>query len=94
MTRYAMVIDVTRCDGCYNCFIVCKDEYCDQAKPGYSAPQPMTGQHWMKIIPVERGTVPQSQAGLHRAALHAVRGCPSVQPARTGPSTSVTTASS
>jgi Fe-S-cluster-containing dehydrogenase component len=59
MTRYAMVIDVTRCDGCYNCFIACKDEYCDQTKPGYSAPQPMTGQYWMKIIPVERGQYPK-----------------------------------
>ena len=59
MTRYAMVIDVTRCDGCYNCFIVCKDEYCNQEKKGYSAAQPMTGQDWMKIIPVERGQFPK-----------------------------------
>ena len=59
MPRYGMVIDVTKCDGCYNCFIACKDEYCEQAKPGYSAAQPMTGQEWMKIIPKERGQFPK-----------------------------------
>ncbi|NLO27165.1 MAG: oxidoreductase [Actinobacteria bacterium] len=59
MPRYGMVIDVTKCDGCYNCFIACKDEYCEQEKKGYSAAQPMTGQDWMKIIPVERGQFPK-----------------------------------
>ncbi len=59
MTRYAMVVDVTRCDGCYNCFIACKDEYAEIAHPGYSAAQPMTGQNWMNIIPKERGQYPK-----------------------------------
>jgi Fe-S-cluster-containing dehydrogenase component len=59
MTRYGMVIDVTRCDGCYNCFLVCKDEYAQQAHAGYTAAQPMTGQEWMKILPVERGQFPK-----------------------------------
>jgi len=59
MPRYGMVVDITKCDGCYNCFIACKDEYCNQAKPGYSAAQPMTGQDWMKIIGKERGQFPK-----------------------------------
>ncbi len=59
MPRYGMVVDVTKCDGCYNCFIACKDEYCEQAKLGYSAAQPMTGQDWMRIIPKERGQFPK-----------------------------------
>ncbi len=59
MPRYGMVVDVTKCDGCYNCFIACKDEYCGQAKPDYSAPQPMTGQDWLKIIGKERGQFPK-----------------------------------
>jgi Fe-S-cluster-containing dehydrogenase component len=54
-----MVIDVTRCDGCYNCFIACKDEYAQQARAGYTAAQPMTGQDWMRIIPKERGQFPK-----------------------------------
>jgi Fe-S-cluster-containing dehydrogenase component len=59
MPKYGMVVDVTKCDGCYNCFIACKDEYCNQAKPGYSAAQPMTGQDWMKIVGKERGQFPK-----------------------------------
>jgi Fe-S-cluster-containing dehydrogenase component len=54
-----MVIDVTKCDGCYNCFIACKDEYCGTGHPGYSAPQPMTGQDWMRIVLKERGQFPK-----------------------------------
>jgi Fe-S-cluster-containing dehydrogenase component len=59
MPRYGMVIDVTRCDGCYNCFIACKDEHAEQTHAGYAAAQPMTGQDWMKILPVERGQFPK-----------------------------------
>ena len=33
MTRYGMVMDVTRCNGCYNCFLACKDEYLRNAHP-------------------------------------------------------------
>jgi len=59
MPRYGMVVDVTKCDGCYNCFIACKDEQCNQEKKGYAAPQPMTGQFWLKIIGKERGQYPK-----------------------------------
>lgn len=59
MPSYGMVVDVTRCNGCYNCFLVCKDEYCVIGHEGYSAPQPMTGQDWMRIIGTERGQYPK-----------------------------------
>jgi Fe-S-cluster-containing dehydrogenase component len=59
MTRYGMVIDVTKCNGCYNCFIVCKDEYCGQDHKPYSVGQPMTGQTWMKVTEKERGQYPR-----------------------------------
>lgn len=59
MARYGMVIDVTRCNGCYNCFLACKDEFCGNEYPGYSASQPMTGHFWMKIVEKERGKYPK-----------------------------------
>jgi Fe-S-cluster-containing dehydrogenase component len=59
MARYGFVIDITRCNGCYNCFLACKDEHCENNFPGYAAPQPMTGQFWMKITENERGQFPK-----------------------------------
>jgi Fe-S-cluster-containing dehydrogenase component len=59
MARYGMLMDVTKCNGCYNCFLACKDEYCGNSHPGYSAAQPMTGQAWMRIVNTERGRFPK-----------------------------------
>jgi Fe-S-cluster-containing dehydrogenase component len=59
MARYGMLMDVTKCNGCYNCFLVCKDEHCDIAHPPYSAAQPMTGQSWIRIVEKERGKYPK-----------------------------------
>ncbi len=60
MTRYGMVIDITRCNGCYNCFIACRDEYCGNDFPPYSLAQPYKDHFWMKIIEKERGKYPQA----------------------------------
>jgi Fe-S-cluster-containing dehydrogenase component len=59
MARYGMVIDITRCSGCYNCFLACKDEHCGHDYPGYAAAQPMTGQFWMNLFEKERGQYPK-----------------------------------
>lgn len=59
MARLSMLIDVTKCSGCHNCFLACRDEYYENEYPGYSAPQPLTGQYWMQIKEVERGTWPK-----------------------------------
>jgi Fe-S-cluster-containing dehydrogenase component len=59
MTRYGMVIDVTKCNGCYNCFITCKDEHCEIDHKPYAIGQPLTGQTWMKVIEKERGRYPK-----------------------------------
>lgn len=59
MARYGMIVDVTKCNGCYNCFLACKDEYCGNEFPPYSASQPMTGHYWMRIIEKERGKFPK-----------------------------------
>jgi len=54
-----MVIDVAKCNGCYSCFLACKDENCGEEFPGYSAGQPMTGHYWLNLVEVERGTFPK-----------------------------------
>lgn len=59
MTKYGMVIDVSKCTGCYACFLACKDENCGEEFPGYTAGQPMTGQFWINLTEVERGTFPK-----------------------------------
>jgi Fe-S-cluster-containing dehydrogenase component len=59
MARLSLLIDVTKCSGCHNCFLACRDEYFENEHPGYSAPQPLEGQYWMQIKEVERGTWPK-----------------------------------
>ena len=59
MPEYGMLIDVSKCTGCYNCFLACKDEYCGNDYPGYSASQPSTGHYWMRLVEKERGTYPK-----------------------------------
>jgi Fe-S-cluster-containing dehydrogenase component len=54
-----MVIDRARCNGCFNCFLACRDEHCGNDFPPYSASQPETGQSWMQVIEKERGKYPK-----------------------------------
>jgi len=53
------VIDLSRCVGCYDCQIGCKDEHCDNDWSPYAKPQPDTGHFWMKIREMERGSRPK-----------------------------------
>ncbi len=57
--RYSILIDVKKCSGCYSCFLACRDEYCGNDYPGYSAAKPMQEQFWMQIEEVERGEYPK-----------------------------------
>ena len=59
MTRLSLLIDVTKCSGCHNCFLTCRDEYYDNDYSPYSAPQPLDGQFWMQVKEVERGSYPK-----------------------------------
>lgn len=52
------LIDLTRCNGCRNCQIVCKDEHCGQPWMPYAEEQPETGHFWMKVTEKTRGQVP------------------------------------
>jgi tetrathionate reductase subunit B len=53
------VIDVAKCNGCYSCQIVCKDEHVGNDWTPYAKPQPDVGQFWLKINENIRGTVPK-----------------------------------
>jgi len=57
--KYGMIIDVTRCNGCYNCFLACRDEFYGNDYPGYSAAQPFSGQQWLRVIEKDRGHYPK-----------------------------------
>lgn len=54
----AFLIDITKCVGCHDCQIGCKDEHCGQAWMPYAEAQPQVGQFWMKLNQTERGARP------------------------------------
>ncbi|HUI86853.1 MAG TPA: 4Fe-4S dicluster domain-containing protein [Nitrososphaerales archaeon] len=58
MTRYGMVIDLSKCIACYGCFAACKDEHWDNDYPPYTAGQPRFGQFWINPVKKERGEYP------------------------------------
>ncbi len=59
MPQYGMIIDLTRCNGCYNCQIACKDEFVGNDFLPYSKAQPLSGHFWMRIEEKERGQFPR-----------------------------------
>jgi Fe-S-cluster-containing dehydrogenase component len=58
MTRYAMMIDLNFCIGCYNCQIACKDEHVGNDFPPIAVSQPAFGHFWMGIEEKERKLSP------------------------------------
>jgi len=58
MTRWGLVIDLNKCNACYNCFVACKDEYWDNDWLPYSRAQPKLGQQWLRLEKKERGQFP------------------------------------
>ena len=53
------LIDVSKCSGCYNCQLACKDEHCGNDWTPYAAPQPLTGQFWCSVSEHVQGTRPK-----------------------------------
>lgn len=58
MKKWNMIIDVAECTNCQNCALATMDEYVGNDWPGYSAPMPKHGHHWLGIQQKERGQVP------------------------------------
>lgn len=58
MKKWAMIVDVAKCENCNNCFLSCKDEHVGNDFPGYAASQPEHGHRWIDIIRKERGQAP------------------------------------
>jgi len=66
-----LVIDINKCNGCYNCQIACKDEHVGNDWTPYAKPQPDTGQFWNKVTDMVRGTVPKVKVSyLHDICQH------------------------
>ena len=52
--KYFLLIDVDLCQDCGACYLACKDEYLDNAFPGYSEPQPRHSHKWIRHPRKER----------------------------------------
>lgn len=52
-------VNVSRCVGCYNCQLACKDEHVGNDWAPYARPQPPIGQFWMKVDEHVCGTIPK-----------------------------------
>jgi tetrathionate reductase subunit B len=53
------MIDIEKCNGCYNCQVACKDEHAGNDWTPIAKPQPDTGHFWMKVTDLVQGTVPK-----------------------------------
>lgn len=58
MKKWNMIIDVAACTNCQLCALATMDEYVGNDWPGYAAPMPKHGHHWIDILQKERGQVP------------------------------------
>ena len=56
--KWNLVIDIDRCNGCYNCALAVKDEYVDNGSTSVFAPQPRHGHNWFDVRQTERGQYP------------------------------------
>jgi Fe-S-cluster-containing dehydrogenase component len=81
MARLSILIDVTKCSGCYNCFLACRDEYYANDYPGYSAAQPLNDHFWMQIKEVERGIYPKPKISYIPVPCMQCQGAPCIKAA-------------
>lgn len=56
--KWNLIIDIDRCNNCNNCGLAVKDEHVGNDFPGYAAPQPLHGHHWLEMKRAEHGQAP------------------------------------
>lgn len=61
MKSWHMIIDLSLCHDCNDCFLADKDEFTGNDFPPYSVAQPWAGHRWMNIGRKERGKYPLVQ---------------------------------
>ena len=55
MAKYGFIIDVDRCNGCYSCFLACKDEWIGNDHGAYGKAT-VEGMNLMRVKEIEYGT--------------------------------------
>lgn len=82
--RWNMIVDVSRCDNCRNCFLATKDEHIGNNFPGYAASQPAHGHSWIDIQRKERGSYPIVDAHFMPVMCNHCDDAPCMKAARNG----------
>ena len=82
--KWNMIVDISRCDNCRNCFLATKDEHIGNEFPGYAASQPPSGHNWVDIHTTERGTWPVIEANFLPVMCNHCDNAPCIQAAKDG----------
>ncbi len=84
MKKWNMIIDVEKCENCYNCFLAAKDEYIDNEFPGYTTSQPAQGHNWVDLERTERGQWPMVEANFRPVMCNHCDDAPCMKAAKDG----------
>ncbi len=79
-----LLIDITRCNGCYNCQLSCKDEHVGNDWSPIAKPQPNTGHFWYKITETIQGTIPKVRVHYMHELCQGCEICPVLEKAKDG----------
>lgn len=82
--KWNLIVDVSRCDNCRNCFLATKDEHIGNEFPNYAAAQPAAGHNWVDIQKKERGSWPIIEANFYPVMCNHCDNAPCIQAAKDG----------
>lgn len=84
MKKWAMIVDVAKCENCNNCFLSCKDEHIGNEFPGYAAAQPAHKHRWIDLYRTERGQTPMVESASMPAMCNQCDDAPCIKAAKNG----------